>query len=275
MSRKTWQDLARQQKKANRPASPVPAAPVEIDAVAEQVPALQNLLEKRKALEAHMQALGGGANPTPGGADPRFPVASMAERRAELDRWARQHEQRTSAPVRAPEQRPRTAPKDTWQQLRDSQVGQAVERARGALTQQQNLMQRLDQRVTDARNKARQRMANSRDKQLQAPLAKPLDQRPGTRADAPIPPTRTERATTQNDFDQRYQQRVRKLLGIAPGSTDDLAERRDRQREQQRERLREQRLEARRAERQAERQDMMKRERAQERRAQRPLSSTD
>lgn len=61
MSRKTWQDLARQQKKANRPASPVPAAPVEIDAVAEQVPALQNLLEKRKALEAHMQALGGDA----------------------------------------------------------------------------------------------------------------------------------------------------------------------------------------------------------------------
>lgn len=111
MSRKTWQDLARQQKKANRPASPVPAAPVEIDAVAEQVPALQNLLEKRKALEAHMKALGGGANPTPGGADPRFPVASMAERRAELDRWARQHEQRTSTPVRAPEQRPRMAPK--------------------------------------------------------------------------------------------------------------------------------------------------------------------
>lgn len=275
MSRKTWQDLARQQSSANRRASPVPAAPVEIDAVAEQVPALQSLLEKRKALEARMQALGGGATPAPAGADPRFPVASMAERRAELDRWARRHEQRTPAPPKAPDQRIRQAPRDTWQQVRDSQVGQAVERARGVLAQQQSVMQRLDQRVADARNKARQRIADSREKQLQAPLAKPLDHPITERLDAPMQPTRTERATTRDDFDQRYQQRVRKLLGVSPGSTDDLAERRDRQREQQRERLREQRLEARRAERQAERQDMMKRERAQERRAQRPLSSTD
>lgn len=275
MSRKTWQDLARQQSSGNHPAASVPAAPVEINDVAEQVPALQSLLEKRKALEARMQALGGGATPASAGADPRFPVASMAERRAELDRWARQHEQRTAAPVQTLDQRPRTAPRDPWQQLRDSQVGQAVERARGELAQQQSVMQRLDQRVTDARNKARQRIADSRDKHLQAPIAKPLDHPITERLDAPMQPTRTERATTRDDFDQRYQQRVRKLLGVTPGSTDDLAQRRDRQREQQRERLREQRLEARRAERQAERQDMMKRERAQERRAQRPLSSTD
>lgn len=275
MSRKTWQDLARQQKKANLQTAPVPAAPVEIDAVAEQVPALQTLLAKRKALEAHMQSLGGGAHPESSGADPRFPVASMAERRAELDRWARQHEQRKPAPVQTLDNRPRTAPRDPWQQLRDSQTGHAVERARGVLAQQQSVMQRLDQRVNDARNKARQRIASSRDKHLQAPLAKPLDHPLTERLDAPMQPTRTERATTRDDFDQRYQQRVNKLLGVGSGSTDDLAARRDRQREAHRERLREQRLEARKAERQAERQDMMKRERAQERRAQRPLSSTD
>ncbi|MFN3580085.1 MAG: hypothetical protein ACK4VV_06395 [Pseudomonas sp.] len=272
MSRKTWRDLAKQQGGGESASA---AVPTDLGKVAEQVPALQSLLEKRKALESRMQTLGASTGPASQGSDPRFPVASMAERRAELERWARQHEQRTPNPLAALDQRPRQAARDGWQQLRDTQVGQAVDRARGALAQKQDLMQRLDQRVSDARNKAQERLRNNREKAMQAPLAKPLDNPMTERLDAPMRPTRSERATTQDSFDQRYQQRVKKLLGIASGSTDELAERRERQREQQREQLREQRLEARRAERQAERQDMMKRERAQERRAQRPQLSTD
>ena len=272
MSRKTWRDLARQQAGSDRASAAVPA---DLGTIAEQIPALQSLLEKRKALESRMQSLGASAPAAAPSTDPRFPVASMAERRAELERWTRQHEQRTTSPLAALDQRPRQAARDGWQQLRDSQLGQAVERARGVLAQKQNLMQRLDQRVSDARNKAQERLRNNREQAIQAPLARPLDNPITERLDAPMQPTRTERATTLDSFDQRYAQRMKKMLGIASGSTDELAERREKQREQQREQLREQRLEARRAERQAERQDMMKRERAQERRAQRPQLSTD
>ncbi|GGC94846.1 hypothetical protein [Halopseudomonas salina] len=273
MSRKTWRDLARQQTGGRRTREAQRAPPADLASVAEQLPALQSLLEKRKALEARMQELGSSptrAGQTPG-EDPRFPVASMAERRAELERWARQHEQCKTEPAAALDQRPRQAPRDGWQALRDSQAGQAEDRARQLLAQKQSLMQRLDQRVNDARNKAQERLRNSRRETIQAPLSRPVEAPLTQRLDAARHPTRTERATTRESFDQRYKQRTEKLLGIAPGSTDDLAQRRDRQREQQRA----ERLEARRAERQAERQDMMKRERAQERRAQRPQLSTD
>lgn len=273
MSRKTWRDLARQQAGAQRRRQTQDAPPADLASVAEQLPALQSLLEKRKALEARMQALG--SSPAPAeqtcAQDPRFPVASMAERRAELERWARQHEQRKTDPVSALDQRPRQAPRDGWQELRDSQAGQAEDRARKVFAQKQSLTQRLDQRVSDARNKAQERLRNSRRETIQAPLSRSVEAPLTQRLDAAREPTRTERATTRESFDQRYQQRMEKLLGIAPGSTDDLAQRRDRQREQQRAA----RLAARRAERQAERLDLMKRERAQERRAQRPQSSTD
>lgn len=272
MSRRTWRDLARQQK-GSAPA--VPAAgqptPADIGKLAERVPALQSLLEKRKALEQRMQSLGASAPDDRAGPDPRFPVASMAERRAELERWTRRHEQRLADPRAALDQRARQAPADSWQQLRDGQAGRAMQRSRDSLSAKHDLMQRLDQRVSAARNTSRQRLRESRERTLQTPLTRPLDKPAADRLDAPMQATRAERATTRDGFDQRYQQRMKKLLGEAGGLADDLARRRQRQLEQRREQAREQRLEARRAE----RQDMMKRERARERRAQRPQLSTD
>lgn len=283
MTRRTLRDLARRQATATAatPGSTAAQPPTDLGSVAAQVPGLQRLLEQRQQLESRMQALGAAGAGAPAPGDNRYPVASLAERKAELERWTRQHEQLRPRdnPMTALDQRPRQAPANTWQQLRDNQNGQALARARNQLGEQQALMQRLDQRISQARNKSLEKIRDSREQSLlsglQKPLRDPLDTPLQTPLERPMQASRSERRTSRDDFDQTYRQRSERLLSVPAGSTSLTERRREPDREQQRERQREQRLEQRRNERQSERQQMMMRERAQQRRAQRPQLSTD
>ncbi len=258
MSRKTWRDLARQQ--AGGSSAGPPAA--NLGQLSAQVPGLQRLLYQRQTLEQQMRALGGQAQDSP--ASRVYPVASIAERRAEQADWERRRvQQQQSTPAAG------ATPLQQWWQTRDSQVAQA----RDAATQQQqgqlNLAQRLDQRVTQARSNALSRLQQERSQALREPLLRPLTDRlnKAFSSNTTATPSPAREPTSLQSFDDRYAQRQRRLLGVETGSLDQL--------EQRRAQAQERRLEERREARRAERQQDLLQQRAAERRSQRPQLSTD
>ncbi|MEH6491981.1 hypothetical protein [Halopseudomonas sp.] len=258
MSRKTWRDLARQQAGGGGVESPG----ARLDQLSAQVPGLQRLLQQRETLEQQMRALGGQPQNNP--ASRVYPVASSTERRAEQADWERRRaRQQQTTPASG------TTALQQWWQARDSQVVQARETATQQQQGQLNLLQRLDQRVTQARSHALSRLQQERSDALREPLLRPLTDSltnafGSTQADARAA---GREPTSLQSFDDRYAQRQRRLLGIETGTLDQLEQRR----EQAQERRLEQRREARRAERQ---QDLLQ-QRAAERRSQRPQLSTD
>jgi len=258
VTRKTWRDLARQQAGNSAPTPPDLASLGELSA---QVPALQRLLQQRQTLEQQMQALGGqtGARPI----SRVYPVASAAERQAEQAQWEQRRSQQ-----RSQQQQANATASLPWSQQRDNLVGRAREAVMSQQQGQLNLTQRLDQRVTQARNNALARLQQARSDELREPLLRPLTDRlnsPFGSAAGEAPPIRD--ATSLQRFDDRYAERQRRLLGVEAGALEQLQERR----EQALDRRLEERREARRNERQ---QDLLQ-QRASERRSQRPHLSTD
>lgn len=250
MSRKTWRDLARQQGSQQ----PAPASP-DLQQLAGQVPGLQRLLEQRDTLQQQMRRLGGqGDDSAP--ADRRYPVASASERRAEHAAWERQRDGQ-NAPAALAQVRQAAGAARRWQQQRERQQQQAGSRAGQQAQQQRALMQRLDERVEQARSIARERPREP----LAEPLLRPLHDRLDGAFQAP------SAVTSLSDFDNRYQRRQHRLLGVDTGSLENLQERA--------EQLAERRQQARRDARQAERQQERQQARADERRRQRPHLSTD
>jgi hypothetical protein len=91
----SWRDALKQ---AAAPRA-VPATPASVDPGAVS-PTLQRLLDERKRMEVTMAGLTGQGD----GSDPRFAVTPLAQRRAELARWAAARDvARSSPPSRAPD----------------------------------------------------------------------------------------------------------------------------------------------------------------------------
>lgn len=210
MSRRTWQQLARQQDSTPTSTAAI-AEPASLQQLANRVPGLQSLLQQRETLEQEMQALGGEPGQTP--AQRRWPVASAGERREEHRRW---------------------------EQQRNRQAAQATDQALQRQQQQRNLAQQLDQRIAQAR-----RSAPIRDPAptLREPLLRPLRDR---LEHAFQPPVATPEPASLEHLDHRWKQRQQRLLGVETGLLDALHQRS----EQLAERRQKERQEARRQERQ-------------------------
>lgn len=149
----SWQDLQRQQARAEAvrtAASPAAASAPTVASLpaAATSPRLQQLLAQRQQLEGRMQGLTGQAGPT----GTRYPVASAAERRAEMQRWIAQRERERAprAPVAPGLATPRLARPDrdaagrepgtptnpgAWSRLRDArqQAGRSIDGVEAAL----------------------------------------------------------------------------------------------------------------------------------------------
>lgn len=250
MSRKTWRDLARQEKRPE-PASPSP----DLQQLAGRVPGLQRLLAQRDTLQQQMRRLSGQGDDSTS-VERVYPVPSASERRAEHAAWERQRDGQNAPAALAPVRQAAGAAR-RWQQQRERQQQQAGSRAGQALRQQRALMQRLDERVEQARSTARQRPREA----IAEPLLRPLQDRLDKAFQAP------SAVTSLSDFDNRYQRRQQRLLGVDTGSLEDLQERAQQ--------LAERRQQARREARKAEQQQERQKARADERRRQRPHLSTD
>lgn len=257
MSRKTWRDLARQQ---SEPAARGPAvAAGSLQQLSGQVPGLQRLLQQRQTLEQQMQALGGQASDA--GASRVYPVASAAERRAEQSAW---EQRRAQLQGNSSE----TTPQQQWQQQRESQLDQARTQANNQQRAHLGLLQRLDDRVEQARNNALSRLQQQRSERLREPLLRPLTDRLNTApssTESGVPTLRDP--TTLRHFDDRYARRQQRLLGVETGPLEQL--------EQRSQQAQQRRLEERREARRNERQQSLLQQRAAERRSQRPQLSTD
>ncbi len=250
-----WQDRLARAKAGPPAAAPTdntapqnrrPASARGAEDLATVAPGLRSLLEERAALERRMAQLTGGTQ-----TDPRYPVASMADRRAELAQWAslrdrRANDTRASAdgpmtrsarPALYPDPPLRTTPgeavpagqvpvdTDRWSALRDAaapsrETGRTPAAARAQRNDGDPLERRL-QRARDLAGRSRRAWLASR---------KALD----AARDA-IPDDWAERAKERIPGLGRadpYVRETARKLAVVVGSLEDIGEKSDRLREQ-------------------------------------------